>query len=224
MADDVCLDPDAVGRCPPYPRQPIGTAASSSRFPDSPHLTLLLLSPEHVGTILTGERIVNAPPPLSPLTDWLTSGDPETFRGTLLISWVFYRHMSLRDDSGLFGYKPQFFVRVVSDGLAPFTMIMDQEWYERANATMALPACGRSVHQVPRNMVRPLLATRAQRDVPVFQDWEFEILTQEVVIHRHCLRSSKPLMGTTVYDDADSKPAPPRQDFGVPPPADLGWR
>jgi hypothetical protein len=131
--------------------------------------------------------------------------------------------MSLRDDRGHFSYNPRFFVRVVSDGLAPFTMLMDQEWHERANVTMALPACGRSVHHVPRNLVRPLLATRGQRDVPVFEDWEFEVLTQEVVIHRHCLRPSKPLVGTTLYDDKDLDPAP-RPDFGVPPPADLGRR
>jgi hypothetical protein len=110
------------------------------------------------------------PPPLSPLADWLNSGDPETFRGTLLISWIFYRHMSLRDDRRHFSYNPRFFVRVVNDGLAPFTMLMDQEWHERANATMALPACGRSGHHVPRNLVRPLLATRVQPDVPVFED------------------------------------------------------
>ena len=224
MANDVRRDPDAVGRCPPYPRQPIGSSASSSRFQDAPPIALLVLSPEHVGTILTGERIVTSPPPLSPLADWLHSGDPETFRGPLLMSWIFYRHMSLRDDKGQFSYNPRFFVRVVSDGLAPFTMIMDQEWHERANATMALPACGRSVHQVPRNLVLPLLNTRAQRDVPVFVDWEFEVLTQEVVIHRHCLRSSKPLVGTTLYDEKDLVDTPPRSDFGVPPPADLGRR
>ena len=194
MANDVRRDPDAVGRCPPYPRQPIGSSASSSRFQDAPHIALLVLSPEHVGTILTGERIVTSPPPLSPLADWLHSGDPETFRGPLLMSWIFYRHMSLRDDKGQFSYNPRFFVRVVSDGLAPFTMIMDQEY------------------------------TRAQRDVPVFVDWEFEVLTQEVVIHRHCLRSSKPLVGTTLYDEKDLVDTPPRSDFGVPPPADLGRR
>jgi hypothetical protein len=36
------------------------------------------------------------------------------------------------------------------------------------------------------------------------------VLTQEVVIHRHCLRTSKPLVGTTLYDDKNlhSEPNP----------------
>jgi hypothetical protein len=102
-------------------------------------------------------------------------------------------------------------------------MLMDQEWHERANATMALPACGRSVHHVPLCLVRPLLRIRGQRNVPILADWEFEVLTQEVVIHRHCLRNSKLLVGTTLYDDKDLAPEP-RPDFGAPSPSALGRR
>ena len=83
MADDVRRDPDAVGRCPPYPRRPIGSSAPDTRFGKAPQLALLVLSPEHVGAILKGERIVNAPPSASPLAAWLTSGDPEDFQGTV---------------------------------------------------------------------------------------------------------------------------------------------
>ena len=222
MADDVRCDPDAVGRCPPYPRRPIGSSAPDSRFSKAPHLALLVLSPEHVGAILTGERIVNAPPPASPLAAWLTSGDPEDYQGTLLISWVFYRHMSARDEAGRYTYSPRFFARVSSEGIAPFTMVMSQEWHERANETMALPACGRSVHHVPRSWVLPMLVLKSQRDLPPYPAWEFELLTQEVVIHRHCLRASKPLVGSPLYGTKSVRSN--GEDFGPPPPPDLGRR
>jgi hypothetical protein len=181
-----------------------------------------VLSPEHVGAILKGKRIVNAPSSASPLAAWLTSGDPEDFQGTLVISWVFYRHMSARDAAGRYTYDPFFFARVSSEGIAPFTMAMSKEWHERANETMALPACGRSVHHVPRSWVLPMLILKAQRDLPPYPQWEFELLTQEVVIHRHCLRASKPLVGTTLYDAHDVCSS--WEDFGPPPPPDLGRR
>ena len=222
MADDVRRDPDAVGRCPPYPRLPIGSSAPDTRFAKAPHLTLLVLSPEHVGAILKGERIVRAPPSASPLAAWLTSGDPEDFQGTLVISWVFYRHMSVRDTAGQYMYDPFFFARVSSEGIAPFTMVMNKEWHERANGTMALPACGRSVHHVPLSWVLPMILLKAQRDLPPYPEWEFELLTQEVVIHRHCLRASKPLVGAPIYDVRDVCSS--WEDFGPPPPQDLGRR
>ena len=214
MADDVRRDPDAVGRCPPYPRRPIGSSAPDTRFGKAPQLALFVISPEHVGAILKGERVVTAPPSASPLAAWLTSGDPEDFQGTLVISWVFYRHMSARDEAGRFTYDPHFFARVSSEGIAPFTMVMSKEWHERANETMALPACGRSVHHVPRSWVLPMLILKAQRDLPPCPEWEFELLTQEVFIHRHCLHASKPLVGTTLYDAKDVVRANP--DFGAP--------
>jgi hypothetical protein len=34
--------------------------------------------------------------------------------------------------------------------------------------------------------VRPLLFLRAQLDVPPYSEWEFEILTMEVMLHQHC--------------------------------------
>jgi hypothetical protein len=110
-------------------------------------------------------------------------------------------------------------------------MVMTAEWHARANETMALPACGRSVHHIPWSWVLPMLILKAQRDLPQCPEWEFELLTQEVVIHRHCLRASKPLIGTTLYDAKDIL-APSwsegvvgtNPDFGPPPSSDLRRR
>jgi hypothetical protein len=215
MADDLNRDPDAVGRCPPYPRQRVPASIFESRFLTSPHLTAFVLSHEHMIEALRGERIVTTPPRQSPLAAWLCSGNPEDFEGPLLMSWVFFRHMTLRDEQGNFTYKPQFYVRVASEGIAPFTMERPSEWHEQANATTALPACGRSVHHVPLRWVLPVLLRRGQREVLTLPEWECEVLSHEVTIHRHCLRASKPLLCTAIYDDRD-RTSQSQPDFGEP--------
>jgi hypothetical protein len=86
MAGDSSRDPDAVGRCPPYPRQPLPVSVSETRFLASPHLTVFLLSHEHMSEVLRGERVVTAPPQHSPLAPWLCSGNPEDFDGPILMS------------------------------------------------------------------------------------------------------------------------------------------
>ncbi len=86
MADDFSRDPDAVGRCPPYPRQPLPAAVSETRFLASSHLTVFLLSHEHMLEVLRGKRVVTTPPHHSPLAQWLCSGNPEDFDGPILIS------------------------------------------------------------------------------------------------------------------------------------------
>ncbi len=116
MADDLSRDPDAVGRCPPYATV---TSSSTPRFLSAPQLVLLVLSQEHVGTILQEERLMAYPPAASPLAAWLNSCNSEDFNGPLIIFWVFYRHMTLRDPQGRFTYKPNFYVRVTSDRVAP---------------------------------------------------------------------------------------------------------
>jgi hypothetical protein len=80
-----------------------------SQRPDSwphhtSHLTVFLLSHEHMSEVLRGERVVTTPPRHSPLAPWLCSGNPEDFDGPILMSWVFFRHMSLRDEHGGFTY------------------------------------------------------------------------------------------------------------------------
>jgi hypothetical protein len=104
MADGLSRDPDAVGRCPPY-----ATVMSSStpRFLSAPQLVLLVLSQEHVETILQEERLVASLPAASPLAAWLNSGNSEDFDGPLIISWVFYRHMTLRDPPGTIHLQAQ---------------------------------------------------------------------------------------------------------------------
>jgi hypothetical protein len=215
MAANFSRDPDAVGRCPPYPRQPLPASVFESRFLKSPHLTVFVLSHEHVVEVLRGERLLTTPPRHSPLAPWLCSGDPEDFEGSLLMSWVFFRHMTVRDANGAFTYKPRFYVRVASEGIAPFAMEMPSEWHERANATMALPACGRSVHHVPFRWVLPVLLRRGNREAPTVPEWECEVLSHEVIIHRHCLRASKHLLCTAVYDDKDNA-SRSQPDFGAP--------
>ncbi len=174
-----------------------------------------LLSHEHVLVVLRGEQVVEIPPPQLPLAPLLCSGNPEDFDGPVLTSWIFFRHMSLRDEHGGFTYQPRFYVRVASDGIAPFTMQMTSEWHEQANNTMALPACGRSVHHVLLRWVLPILLLRGQREAPTLPEWESEILSHEVIIHRHGLRASKHLLGTMCYDDRDKAPRSP-PDFGAP--------
>jgi hypothetical protein len=213
MADNFSRDPDSVGRFPPYPRQPLPASVSETRFLASPHLTALVLSHDHMLAVLRGERVVTTLRTHSPLAPWLRSGNPEDFEGPILISWVFFRHMTLRDAQGEFTYKPQFYVRVASEGIAPFTMQMPSEWHEQANKTMALPACGWSVHHVPLRWVLPVLLRRGQREAPTLPEWKCEVLSQEVIIHRHCLRASKHLLCTTHYDAKDQRSQP---DFGTP--------
>jgi hypothetical protein len=215
MADDVNRDPDVISRCPPYSRQSRQSFVSETRFLSSPHLNILLLSHEHMDEVLRGERVVTAPPRGSPSAQWLTSGDREDFEGPILISWVFFRHMSLRDNQGAYTYRPQFYVRVAADGIVPFSMHMPSEWHERANTTMALPACGRSVHHVTLRRILPTLLRRGQRETLTLPEWEFEVLCHEFIIHRHCVRASKSLVGTAFYDDRDRAPNSD-PDFGSP--------
>jgi hypothetical protein len=220
MADGLSRDPDAVGRCPPYATV---TSSSTPRFRSAPQLDLLVLSQEHVETIIQEERLVASPPAASPLAAWLSSGSSEDFDGPLIISWVFYRHMTLSDPQGRFNYKPNFYVRVTSDGLPPFTMQTTSEWHSKAESTMGLPACGRVVHQVPRAWVRPLLLNRWTRVLPPHPEWEFEILSMEVMLHSHFLRAARPLLGISLFksEAEDSRSSP---DFDMPSPSDLGGR
>ena len=213
MADDFSRDPDAAGRGLPYLRQPLPDSASETRFWTSPHLTALVLSHDHMLEVLRGERVVTTPPPQSPLAPWLRSGNPEDFEGPILISWVFFRHMTLRDAQGAFTYQPQFYVRVASEGVAPFTMQMTAEWHGQANQTMALPARGRSVRHVPIRWVLPVLLLRGQREDLTLPEWECEVFSQEVIISRHCLRGSTHVVGRTLNALGNPFAQP---DFGAP--------
>jgi hypothetical protein len=218
MADDCSRDPDAVGRCPPY-STPV---TAEPRFLASSHLTLLLVNEEHLRALLPGERIVASPPGASPLRAWLETGDPESYCGPLVISWVFFWHMSLWDEQGGYTYSPRFFARIISEGQDPFIMQMDAAWHERANTTMALIANKRTVHHIPLAYVQRFLFERGNVDVFVFPDWDFELLTMEVMLHPHCLRASRSLLGTALMDPQHRQKK--RRDFGPSPPPDLGGR
>ena len=223
MADDVNRDPDARGRCPPY-FSPVITAP---RFMNAPHLSLLLVNADHLGALLPGEERVTSPPVTSPLYDWLVTGDPEAYCGPLVISWVFFRHMSLRDNLGRHTYAPRFFARVISQGGDPFIIQMTSEWFERANETMALAACGRTVHHLPTEEVQSFLHYRGHRASPITPEWSFELLTMEVVLHPHCLRASRSLLGGALVQTGHRQVARrdgKKTDFGPPPSPDLGGR
>jgi hypothetical protein len=102
-------------------------------------------------------------------------------------------------------------------------MQMTSEWHERANATMALPACGRTVHHLLLRWVQSYLQARDHRDSRLFPEWDFERLTMEVVLHSHCLRASRTLLGGALLGRTTSL-ALGKQDFGTPFPPDLGRR
>jgi hypothetical protein len=72
MADGLSRDPDVAGRCPPYARV---TSSSTPRFRSATQLDLLVLSQEHVETIIKEEPLVASPPASSPLAAWLNSGN-----------------------------------------------------------------------------------------------------------------------------------------------------
>jgi hypothetical protein len=193
------------------------------RFVHSPHLTLLLVDEAHLRALLPGERIVTSSPVSSPLHAWLSTGDPEAFCGPLVISWVFFRDMTLRDNQGRYTYNPRFFARVASEGQEPFSIQMTSEWHERANTTMALPACGQTVHHLPLRWVQAFLQARGHGDPHPTPDWDFELLTVKVVLHQHCLRASRSLLGGALLGSTSSLDLG-TPDFGTPPSTDLRGR
>ncbi len=107
-----------------------------------------VLSPEHIGTHFPVEKIVSSPPLLSPFYEWMISGNPSAFIGVLATSWVFYRDMSVHDESGSTRYRPLFFARIFSDGMEPFNLQMTAEWFTVAKEYMHLPPLARCVHHI----------------------------------------------------------------------------
>jgi hypothetical protein len=201
MAGDFSRDLDTVGRCPPY-----GTLATAEpHFLASPHLTLLLVNKEHLRALLPGERIMTSPPEASLLRTWLDTGDPESYCGPLVISWVFFRHMSLKDEQGCYTYSPRLFARIILEGQEPVITQMDAAWHERANTTMALSANNRTVHHIPLACVQRYLRKRGNVDVFVFPNWDFELLTMEEVLHPNCLRASCSLLVGALIDPSTAK-------------------
>ncbi len=120
-------------------------------------------------------------------------------------------------------YNPRFFARVASEGQEQFSIQITSEWHERANTTMALPACGRPVHHIPLRWVQAFLQARDRFDPRPIPDWDFELLTMEIVLHQHCLRASRSLLGGSLLGSTTSLNEGTR-DFGTPPSTDLGGR
>ncbi len=108
-----------TGRCSPYSDMPISTSDSVSVT-----LALLVLSPEHIGTIFPRDRVVSAPPLSSLLHNWMVLGNPDGFIGPLDTSWVFYRDMAMHDEIRNATYRPSYFARVTSADTEPFIMRM----------------------------------------------------------------------------------------------------
>ncbi len=130
--------PRPATRCPSYAHMPpLGHCSVPL------HLALLVLSTEHMESLLPGEKCVSAPPLASPLHDWMVKGDPDSFIGVLCTSWVFYRDM---DKDGDISYRPLLFARVSSADQEPFIMRMTAEWFKAAKAcihglTLSWPFC-----------------------------------------------------------------------------------
>ena len=181
-----------TGRCSPYSDMPISTSDSVSVT-----LSLLVLSPEHIGTTFPRERVVSAPPLSSPLHNWMVSGTPDGFIGPLDTSWVFYRDMAMRDEIGNATYRPSYFARVTSADTEPFIMRMTADWFATAKRYLALPAHGRSVHHVTGDEVQAILNS-TDYEPPTPKDWEFEVLTKKVVFHAHHWGSTTTTPDTTV--------------------------
>ncbi len=115
------------GKFSPYSDMPI---SSSDSVPVT--LSLMVISPEHVGTIFPRERVFSAPPPSSPLHNWMVSCTPDDFIGPLDTSWVFYRDMAMRNAAGNTTYRPSYFARVSSADSEPFIMCMTADWFAAA--------------------------------------------------------------------------------------------
>jgi hypothetical protein len=126
MVAHVKTAPKATKRTSPFSDTPCPTGNAPT------HLSLLIISPEHIGTHFPGEKIVSSPPLLFPLYDWMISGNPDAFVGTLATSWVFYRDMSMHDESELTHYRLLFFARVSSVGMEPFIIRMTAKWFTAA--------------------------------------------------------------------------------------------
>jgi hypothetical protein len=80
---------------------------------------------------------------------------------------------------------------------------------------MALAASGRSVHHIPLAYVQRYLHERCNVDVFSYPEWYFELLTMEVILHPHCLRASRSLLGSALVDPKHREKK--RRDFGPPP-------
>ena len=176
MVAHVDAPPKATERVSPYSDTPFPASVATT------HLALLVLSPEHIGTLFPGDKIVSSPPLGSPLHGWITSGDPKNFIGTLATSWVFFRDMSEHDVSGPTQYRPWFFARVSSAGMDTFMIRMTAEWFTEAKKYMNLPSLDRSVHHVHGSMVQRVLNTQGHHNVCTIDDWKYEILTKTIVI------------------------------------------
>ena len=172
MMDD--LDFEATGRCPPY-----SDLLIAARF-SAPHLALLVLSTEDVSSLFPGDPVVLSPPTASPFYDWMVTGVPATFVGTIIHSMVFYRHLSHPNAA----YKPQFFARAVSSGVPPFLISMGHEWFTAACDHASRPALGHSVVHVHSGQVQSVLNAggHAPPGWETSPDWLYEVLTKQLLI------------------------------------------
>jgi hypothetical protein len=160
-----------IFRCSPYAHLP---QPGKCRAPC--HLTLLVINLEHLLGLFPGE--LSAPPPTSPLYDWMTNNIAESFVGALRVSWVFYRDAQQRDDRGDTVYHHQFFARVWAPNQGAFIMRMSSEWFEAARSYTDSPSLGICVHHV-----QPKFTPK---------DWEFEMLTKLMVLGQQPAQTQEP--------------------------------
>jgi hypothetical protein len=166
-------------RCPPYAHLPQPGQCIAPL-----HLTLLVIDVRHVLRLFPGEMKLSAPPPTSPLHDWMANEDAESFIGALCVSWVFYRDAQKRNDRGDTSYHPQFFARVSGQNQDTFIMRMTSEWFAAARKYTDSPSLGRCVNHVRGPRVQRTLKEQVHIIPFTPKDWEFEVLTKLVVLQQ----------------------------------------
>jgi hypothetical protein len=176
---------ETIFRCSPYAYLP---QPGKCRAPC--HLTLLVINVEHLLCLFPGE--LSAPPPTSPLYDWMTNNNAESFFGALCVSWVFYRDAQQRDDRGDTVYHPQLFARVWAPNQGAFIMCMSSEWFEAARSYTDSPSLGRCVHHVRGTMIKRTLRKQIHRLQFTPKDWEFEVLTKLMVLGQQPAQTQEP--------------------------------
>jgi hypothetical protein len=190
MVAHVDPTPGTATHCPSYAHMPPPGHCIAPL-----HLTLMVISVNHVESLLHGEKWrkmrFRTPPPASPLHDWMVKREPDSFIGVLCTSWVFYRDMNERNEDGNTPYRPLFFARVSSENQGKIIMRMTGEWFKAAKAHMASPSLGRSVHHVKGDRVQPTLNAQVHPKGPTPKDWKFEVLTKMAVIQKQQIASEE---------------------------------
>jgi hypothetical protein len=77
-----------------------------------------------------------------------------------------------------------FVVRVTSEGVPPFLMVIHHDWFAASLTYFDITADGRSVHHLRIPQVQQVLNSGGhglpEQDTP--PDWQFEVMTKELIL------------------------------------------